>query len=371
MIKALRKFLRKQVTAINLAKFDLLFLLKDLYAFKHNIKLAALFVKVSPLNLSQRVQNFLQSRNNYILDLLVDELSADVLYKTGQLFYLKQKTDSLPENECPFKVVRNSYDIKYCLYLFQEIIAKDFPQFPEQYAFFKNRLETAVDMRLYAAELQNWLDGAMDSNAVFPIEINWIKTNKDNLYLESPVSYKLTQNLPIPAQQNLCSLFLYMLFEKSMFVSSWNQVAVTKDNKVHLLDFDAVYEASVSLKKFALNPNREIQTFTQLKLIRGLELLKVYCPKVNIEKELEKYKNYPLNESPNLQDERKNFINILEQNGFDFGATKNKPQPASEKSKRLYSSPKHNTDTQFAKSSVYYWGPLVLAAFILYIFYTH
>lgn len=371
MLNNLRKFIRKQITAVALAKYDLLFLLKGLFAFKYNIKPASFFVKPSPLSIPQRVQKFLEYRQNGILNLLVDELSADVLYKTDKLFYLKEKANIVFNSEAPFMSVQNIYDKKYSLYLFQEIIAKDFPQFSDQYAFFKKRLDLASDMRLYAAELQELLDKTIDSEAAFPIEIDWIKTDKDNLYLNASDKFVFTQNLSPKAQENFCRLFLSLLFEKSLFISSWNGVAADSSDKVNILNFDAVYEASVSLKKFALDSNRKVTTLAQLKLYRALKLLEIYCPDVKVEKFIQSYIGYPLNESENIKNERQNFLNLLQQNGFDFGVTKNAPEFFSPKSKRLSDTKKHLSDSLFGKSSVYYWGPLVLAAFILYIFYNH
>lgn len=368
MTNRLRKFFQKQLIAISLARFDLLFIIADLSTFRLNIKPASFFVKPTELSIPQRVQKFLQNHSNQSLALLVDELSADALYKTDQLFY-QRHNDRDFVLEAPFMQAPNYHHQKPILSLYQEVIIKDFPLFADQPMFFKNRLDTMSDMRLYAADLQILLDNTTDSRFVFPIQVDWIKTGKRELFLDSPTNFILTQNLSPTAQENLCRLFFYLLFEKSSFISTWDSIAVDSADRVNFLNFDALYSASPKLKKFALDSHSPVATLSQLKLYRAMRLLKDYCQDVDVATICSEYQNFPLEKAYMVTDERKDFLHLLQQNGFNYGFGKALPDQPPEQSFKFPHLSEKKPDSQSLKSSIYYWGPIVLVALILFLFY--
>lgn len=360
----LQHFYNKQKLALKLARFDLLFLVNDLSYFKLVIKPASLFVKPSPLSIPQRIQNFLNSSPGYLPDLLVSEFSSIAFSQKKLFFYLPSLPSSFEAGSVLVKENIELRDSSFYLSLFKGMLITDFPQFLPAFSFFTKRLDLVSDRRLYAAELDNLLTQSTDSQKFLPLQINWIKTSSEELYLDLSSNIELTTILDEQSQRNFAELFFNHLFEKSIFISYWENVAVDSSGRVAMIDFDYIYSASEELKQFALDINRNPQSFEEQKLAYALKLLESYCPLVNLNELLVSYQAGAVKATPFLS-HQSGFLNQLSKQGVYFGLENapNLEQPQSSLIQRLLSTQNKKPESNM----LFFWGPALITALILFI----
>lgn len=368
MINEILQFIKKTILSIKLAHHDALFLVEGLKTFKKNIALAKPFVHKSSLSEPERIRRFLEAENNFYLYAAADEISARSDITGDPLFYNNHyKLHNLRGNFL-FRNINNAKDGDFYRALFQEIVDKDFPQLAEQHKFFKKRLDVLLDMRFYASELEIVNEKTAEMARGCSFDVDWIRTNKNNLYLCFDEDCQFTDHLEIPAQESLSKLFAYMLFEESIFISSWQGVATNSKGKISFLDFDYVYQADESLKKFAqevLAGTVKPQNAIEFKLQRALRLLDHYCPDLRTFKIWEHYLNSPPYSDKKLTPPE-TLLKQLQQNGV---VLHNSPQiglPEAKEMSYLLDSRRHKNDPRFSKSRFVYWGPLLVLIYVLF-----
>lgn len=359
MINRFLQFLKKQQLAVNLARNDLLFLIENLQSFKLEVPFAKLFYQKQKTSKLKRISNFLERENNPLLYVLAKELSV----LDDKLFYLPNLKKILL-NECVlFKTTSGIKDADFYVNLFIELVNNDFPMLDGDI----NHLYTNFDMRLYASDLENLSDLLNENERCCQMEIDWIKTSKTNLYLCFDSKCKFTQKLNPSAQENLSRLFAFMLLEKSVFVSYWNGVMLNPKNEVGFLDFDAVYSADSSLLKYALSYIKQktpAKTLLEFKLQRALKLLEYYCPDIDC---FSFWKSSVITACSNKTDySNPDMLNKLSENGFDFGTRQKITHTNPKDFEYLLDVSRHRKDPQFRKSTIYYWGPLLVLIYLLF-----
>lgn len=359
MINRFLQFLKKQQLAVKLAQNDLLFLVENLQSFKLELPLAKLFYQKQKISKLKRISNFLESEDNPLLYTLTKELSV----LDNKLFYLpKLKKTAL--NECLlFKTTQGIKDANFYIQLFVELVNKDFPILDGEI----NHLYTNFDMRLYAADLES-LNGILNEDEhCCQMEIDWIKTSKENLYLCFDKKCQFTQKLNPLAQENLSHQFAFMLLEKSVFISYWNGVMLSPNNEVGFLDFDAIYTADSELLKYALSYIKQktpAKTLLEFKLQRALSLLEYYCPDIDC---FASWRSIAItNHEYKTGESNSDILEKMRNNGFDFGASPQITDTNPKDFEYLLDVGRHRKDPQFRKSSIYYWGPLLVLIYILF-----
>lgn len=368
MINEILQFIKKTILSIKLARYDALFLVEGLKTFKKNIAIARPFIIKNDLPKSTRIRRFLEAEDNLYLYAAADEISARNDIIGDLLFYNNHlKPHSLRGNFL-FRSTGNAKEGSFYLDLFQEIVNQDFPQLSEQYKFFKKRLDVLLDMRFYASELEIVNEKTADIARGCAFDIDWIRTDKNNLYLCFDEDCFFTDHLEIPAQESLSRLFAYMLFEESIFISSWQGVSASTKGKVSFLDFDYVYPADESLKIFAqkiLVGSVKPQNAIEFKLQRALRLLDHYCPDIRTFKLWEHYLNVVPNSDQKFS-HSETLLRQLQKNGVVLHNPTKIDLPAAQDMAYLLDAHRHKNDPRFNKSRFVYWGPLLVLIYVLF-----
>lgn len=370
MLNRLRYFFKKQKLAVALARCDLLFLLDGLVSFKSIIKPAAFFVKPSPLPIPCRLRDFLASQKGFMPDLLVPELSALACSRGGVPFVLTEEEKAFPAGTVMIRENPELCDTVFYVQLLAELIRRDFPRFGTMVSNFNNRLLEAEDMRLYAAALDRLLSLSADSQGWLPIQIDWSETSAEELYIEMPYSFVLTSKLNLKAQLNLASLFAHLLFEKSVFISVWESVAVAENGLVAFVDFDRIYDAGYEEKLSVFFPSTETESLNSLKLRQAMELLRLYCPEVNLSEVFAPYRS-GIGEKTPFSDYDKDFLKDLALYGYGYVSMSAEPHVSNMNPSvisRLLK-PKTVETSWLNKTAVLYWGPLIIVVLVLFMLF--
>lgn len=371
MIKEILQFLKKQSFAIKLARYDCLLLIENLLSFNRVVNIARFFVVKSPLSGEERIRKFLEAENNPILFALAQEFEVNPDSVDSKVFYIKKIKSTELAGEVLFKSAHGDFDKEFYLSLYEEVIEKDFPKLKEQIGFFKNRLDVILDMRFYGAIFETLQDDVRDCEKCCIMNIDWIKSSKEELYICFDSKCVLTQELNINAQKNLSRLFAHLLFEKQIFVSYWEGVFVSSSDNVSFADFDYIYPADTELK----NMNKGFKSFDTLlrksdfKLRRALKLLQSYCKDINVFNEFEDFLKLDSNKKPLDSKHGDSFMKALQRSGLDL-QPKNNPESINPSDiAYLLDDKRHKNNPDFRKSSVFYWGPLLVLIYILYKFF--
>ena len=362
MINGFLQFLKKQKFVNNLARADLLFLLRSLQTFKAQLPLAAFAVRPSGLRAGQRIKNTLSEE-----DYRLPALFAPAVALAHRICPPQQN----PEKKAVSGNVRirRNLDEKertFAQTLIAELLAKDLTQFAVE--DWLHTLDINYDLRLYGSELERILSASSGLSAALATNVDWIRTSREELWLDLPDGVSLVSKLPIAAQQNLADLFFDLLFTKGIFPADWRWVAVDRDNRVIWTDFSAVFSADFVLKNYALAYLRrqaEPQDSSQQNLARALRLLKLYCPQLDLVQLTAGQADFAAEKTL----ESSLPLNLLQQNGFPSA---NAQTPDAKDPRRLVyllDSRRHRQNPLFRKSSFYYWGPLLVAVIILYYYF--
>lgn len=368
MINGILQFIKKTILAIKLARYNALFVVMPLKSFAPQRWIARLFIKRNNSNPLDNLRSFIETENNLYLNAAVDEILArsDIVGKNN--FYLYYTEPRLMRNEALFKTTANAEDRRFYLKIFAEIVRKDYPFLQEQYNFFLRRLDILQDMRFYASEIEELSKAAMGFSGQNFFEVDWIRTNKEKLYMLFEKDCQLTDKLPVAAQKDFVQLFGYLLFEKNWFISSWQGIAITDSGSTALLDFDFLYPINDDLKAFVRAFFKEPQTpknNIEYKLARALKVLQLYSPNVEIASLWKSYLREPesVYKAPQTPSQ---LLHHLEQHGV---VIKSAPELNFEKPQDLaylLDSQRHKNDPRFRKSTVWYWGPLLIAIYVLF-----
>ncbi len=345
-----------------MAKKDLLFLVKGMKTFNSVLPVASLFVRNSSVSKIRRIKSFLQEENNPLLYVFAGELSSLMDYPFDYQPFRKKKLCG----EILFKTAKNIKDEKFYTSLFFEVIKKDFPVLLEGFPDFSTNLDICKDMRLYGSELEFLSDLSAEYENCCRMDIDWLKTSQENLYVHFGKECQLTKKLPPEAQKNLSRLFAILLLEKSVFVFLWNGILLSTDNKVGFLDFNGICSADNALKDYALafiKSRKEPQTAKEWKLRQALLLLEKYCPDIDCFSQWSGIHSVRV-----TNDEKRDNSEILKklrENGFDFGASPQAVMVNPQDIAYLLRKKNIRKEKSYRKSGFLYWGPLLLAMFLL------
>lgn len=366
MINRFLQFIKKQSLAVTLARHDLLFLTEGLSVFDSVRPFASLFRIKSSLSVNRRMTGFLREENNPLLFAFAKE--AAVLNK--KLFVLNAAKNIFLENDILFKSTSGIRDARFYITLFASLIERDLPQLGKDETDFDNALDIVMDMRLYGAELESLYDRIGGLENCCGMEIDWIKTSSESLYLHFAGKCVYTQKLNLEAQKNLSCLFAAMLLEKSVFVSYWNGIMVSQADTVGFLDFDTVYMAGEGLKNYAfayINKKAAPKTPREYKLHRALQLLEHYCADIDCFAVWNR-ENSAVSGNAEIPTHTA-LLRQLKENGFNFGSSEKTAMTNPKEVAYLLDKNRHKKDPRFRKSSIYYWGPLLITIYILFRFF--
>lgn len=370
MINEILQFIKKQKLAIHLARHNALFVIKGLKSFSGVMPLAKLFVVKNKLPHARCIENFLAAENNPILYAATDEIAArsDIVGKT-LLYPYNQQTRTMHQ-EVLFKSIPLDSERKFWVELFREIVNKDFPQLKSQLSFFERRLDIILDLRFYGSELETLHENSANYESCCDFEIDWIKTNKHNLFLDFDGTCRFTQMLPKAAQENLVNLCAYLFYEQSLFISSFSGVSLDEKNQVSFLDFDYIYQAETTLKDFAAQYMQgkapQPQSNNEYKLQRAFMLLKRYCPDVDI---VAIWHNSGGSDSltPRFAPtDELSYLKLMTDSGINLLYRDEIPDTNASSLAYLLDSSRHKKDPQYRKSSLLYAAPLFLLIYVLF-----
>ena len=362
MINRFLQFIKKQQLAVKLAKEDLLFLTEEMKTFKLVRPLASLFVHKKSVSKIRRIKRFLRDEDNPLLYVFAGEMSSLTDSPFEYLPFRKRRLCG----DVLLKTTKNIKDNRFYTSLFSEIIKTDFPVWAKKWPDLSDNLDICKDMRLYGSELEYLSDLSAEYENCCRMDIDWIKTSRENLYVHFGRECLLTKKLPLEAQNNLSRLFAVLLLEKSVFVSLWNGILLSSDNEVGFLDFDGVYPADNRLKDYALafiKNGRKPQTAEEWKLHRALLLLERYCPDIDcfsLWKGIRKV-NVPDKE----QKDNSEMLQKMRENGFDFGTSPQAQMTNPQDIAYLLKKKNIRKEKAYRKSGFLYWAPLLLAMFLL------
>lgn len=323
---------------------------------------ASMFVRKSTASKIKRIKSFLRSENNPLLYVFAGELSLLMDSSLGYLSFRKRKLCG----DVLVKTTKNIKDETFYTHLFFEIIKKDFPFLAEEFSDFSDNLDICKDMRLYGSELEFLSDLSAEYENCCRMDIDWIKTSKESLYVHFGRECYLTKRLPPEAQKNLSKLFAVLFLEKSVFVSWWKGILLSMNNEVGFLDFNGICSADNQLKDYAvafIKNKKEPQTAKEWKLRQALQLLEKYCSDIDC------FSQWKGIVPVRLRDEEKKdhsaMIKKLRENGFDFGSFPQTTMMNPQDIAYLLRKKNLKKEKSYRKSGFLYWGPLLLAMFLL------
>ena len=358
MINGFLQFLKKQKLAINMAKADMLFLLYHLPSFHRALIIARFFVKKSPLKPARRIENYINSHPNSLGALCATTLALSYGVKPPHRLERHLKGDIVA------KQAMSQEDFLLGEKLVPDLVSTN-SKLDESYLL--NLLELNSDMRLYGAEFSEIQNFAAGCEGNLKLSIDWQQTTSEKLFIVFPEEIKAVETLSLAEQQNLSRLFFYMLYRKCYLILDWNSVLCNSKDEVSWLDFSVIRNISKQQQYYAFqNVINEIkpQNAEEFNIKRAIDLLKLYCPAVDI-KDITKHYATPLlaefkTHDENWENKNKSYLHDLK--------AKDGHLRIEEKSNKIFSRLKSKTPSQIKKTSIYYWGPLLIAAFLLYYF---
>lgn len=366
MINEILQFIKKTILSIKLARYDILFPFSGLRSFRSASRIARWFVVADSSPLPERICRFLKDENNIYPSLAVEEIALRPDVVGANFSWTEEREEKVLEGNVLYKTSFAEKDKAFWMRLLKDMIIKDFPVLKEQYNMFEKRLNIQSDMRFYASELERLkeVSAALDYPADY--EVDWIRSDKNNLYLTFNHPCRLTSNLTLSEQKNLSGLFAGMLFEQGVFVSFWREVAVNASG-VFFSDFDFVYSADENLRRFAqkyaqgkLSP----KFLQEYRLVRAAGLLKKYCPDINV---FDDWKNVRQKQNSfKIGNNTDDLLNHLTKNGVIIDMRPEVKHTSYEDVAGLLGKKQQRKKIFYGKSSILYWGPLIIAAWLLF-----
>lgn len=366
MINGILQFIKKTILSIKLARYDILFLFSKKRSFKPVFWIARWFTVPDSSPVIERIRRFVKAENNLYLSVAVEEVSArEDIVGTDFLWTGESREEEL-NGSVLYKNSPAEKDKTFWLSLFREIIIKDFPQLKEQYNGLEQRLDIQNDMRLYASGLEELKVNAAALDFHPDYDIDWIRSDKNNLYLLFTQLYRLTSHLSLAEQKNLSRLFAGMLFDRGYFIAFWREVAVNPLSEVFWTDFDFIYPADEDLRRFArryaqgkTRPN----SLMEHRLIGALKLLQHYCPDIDV---FEEWNVFPDKKIPfKISTSGEGLLDHLKKSGVVVDARPKIKHTTYDDVSGLLDSNRHKPKSFSGKSSILYWGPLIIAACLL------
>ncbi len=365
------QFFNKLNLAAKLAKQDCLFVLEKLKSFSAVNKLARWYIVKNELPPIQRIQELIKQEKSPLLPHLFNELAGARVVLHDEFYYLQTQDERLLEEGRSFKKAVSEKDDSFFSFVWNEITS-EYPSLASAKSNFFTVVGLQKDMRFYGAELERLGEYTALCPEACPVAVDWSLTDKPELYLDilSPLTF--TQILSQEAEENLAKLYAFLFFEKSVFVANYSGVAVDENNKVNFVDFDYLYSVDSSLRLYLKEyiQNKAVpQNLAEEKLRRSVETLRLYCPHLDIDMFLlDNISKNPLNISASSSSEGLS-MELLSKHGMVLQPQTHVPAPDMDSLSKLLQPPKLKNEKMFAKSSIFYWLPLLLIFMILILFF--
>lgn len=365
----LLQFIKKLNFAVRLAKYDCLFILEPFRAFRFQLPIARLFEEKKDLLPLEKLNAFLSSEANSYLTMLFNETAARSDLLKNEFYYFNNEGERLFSDKALFKQITDNRDIAFYNRLIQEIIALDVPRLQNQWDYFQRLAELQGDMRFYGAELEHLTEYTNSQPSACCVSVEWSLTDKPELYLDlgEPVVY--TQQLSQTSQQNLVKLWTYLFFEKSVFISNYNGIAVDSLERVNFIDFDYLYNADSAMRSYLyhyLADETPPSSHLEFKLQHSFRLLQTYCPSVDLPAAIKEcYDKYPL-EVPFQVTQSNAIMEIYSKQGMLLQPRSDIAPPNFDSLSGLLDPSKHRKDSRYKKSSFFYYFPLLILIYILW-----
>lgn len=366
------QFIKKLNLAISLAEHDSLFVVSGLKSFALPARLAALFRIPSDVTPAERVSSFLNAEDNPLLYAAFDEITARSDVVGSEILFDENREERIFNGDVVFKTSEKLADDDFFIRLFGEIADVDLPQLKPQLQTFLKRLDLLRDMRFYGAELETFFEYTDGLPGCCSVSVDWAQTDKPRLCLYFPEPVVYTRQLSLAAQENLLNLFASLFFERSVFVSYFDAVAVDENDKVNVMDFDYIYPVDSVLRRFLseyLGEECEPRGLMEHKLARVIKLLRLYCPAQDVNAVLlGRLEQYPRSQPQNAP-VRSGLMDIYSKQGLVLSPRSELTEPNPESLAYLLDKNRFKKDPQFKKSSIFYYLPLLVVIYILLKFF--
>lgn len=354
------QFIKRLSFAYRLARFDSLFVLENFACFGKEVFIARRFIRKRPLPAAERLYRFLASEDNRFLYALAEEVSARSDLIGGFLYNPPPEKEELYDGEVIFKTADKLENAGFYYEMFLAAAEENKALQPAADSL-KKRLDSLFDMRFYGAELET-LAAQTETDVLY--DVNWIRTSKNKLCLTFHTPCRQTRKLDRQQQQKLAVLFGSLLFEHSIYVSFWSGILVDSANNVSFAGIDGIFEADSALKNFARRPHRP-QTENEFRLNRALALLSTYCPQVNLIECWTQFE-HPSVLAADLSAAQRLLAADLQKHRVITPQTPELLFANAEDIAYLLDASRHRRDPQFRKSTVWYWGPLLIVVYLLF-----
>ena len=356
MINEFLQFLKKQKLAIRFARADMLFLLTPLKTFRAVMLPARMFRQPSTYSAVDRVTAFLKDNSRSLPAVMSVPIALN--YELPPL----PQPQRILNGSIIFKQALDSAERKNNYRLLSELGEKDWPLLAKDNLL--KIYDKNLDMRLFAAELEQLGAENAGNKGYAQVEIDWQKTSQQELVLNFPIPMTYSSELPPTARQNLADSFFRLFFLKSLLVSDWPAVAFNASGQISWLDFSLLLPVDKALQQFALKYLRQQtapNTPSEYAVKRALDLLNIYCPDIVLAELAEKISCCPLADFQTADDDwAAQTFKDYQAWGLTGGVAA--PYKASNPQDVVYllDSRRYLQDSRFKKSSFYYWAPLLL-----------
>lgn len=354
MIKDFLQFIKKTILAVKLSQQGLFEPLSKLQTFHYAIIPAQIFSS-SKANLDSF---FKQCQNMHLIRILEELLSAASLCGFP-IYFLPCLENKKYQNQVEISQVEDDKDELFYKTLFKEICFKDFYQAQGLFEAWQKAQDSQKDMRLYGSLLEE----INKNNQIY--EIDWIRTSKETLVLNFKQEAILTDKLSKEAQKNLVQQFANLFFAEKILVEAWRGILCAKENQVSFLPILNIQKLSLEDINFAieyLQINKKPQTLLQSKIIYAFEMLKFYCPNINLSTMLASFLHPHIMKK--AQGEQK-LLSNLNRHGVVYASKSKIKFKSPQNLAYLLDSQRHKKDNQFKKSSSLYIMLLLLAYLLL------
>lgn len=343
-------------------------LLKGLQTFPWPLRLLASPAQKNPLPLKAAVATWLNRQTDSALWAIADEFISRPDLTGSEDLFLQNHPDYSSSGLLCFKRALPEAEGVFALGLFRELSHKDFPALASHFPLFKKRLDSLLDMRFYGSSLETLLSETCRYEQAAEITVDWARTSSAELWLEIPSATILSHRLNPEAQTNLFHLVIQLLLERQVFISSFRGVLVDSLNRVNLPDFDDLYPFDSALLHFLQNyllgksiPSAPLQ----YKLLHLIKLLQVYCPDINIQSELNDALDGLLFTDSAQDSSSVEMLALYARHRMNLKPLENITPPNPASLAYLLDKTRFKKDPIFRKSSILYYGPLLILIYIL------
>ena len=346
------QFIKKQRLAIFLAQKGCLSLLEPLQSFRQTVFLASFFEKNKEKDSLQNLQDWVQEQKSLYLAFLLSFFAHRNEIPLLQNFSPALKNENKPSRADSLKNYREVNP------LIKQIIQKDFPFLQEEYDSFLKAKDVCFDMRLQAAEIEDLNEKVVDVFLGILPEIDWIKTNKTELYLQNSMSDS-AKNANTKSPQKIWEIFCFLFFEKSVLIDFSPKAYVSLSQGEYPQIPFAIRKVSPDLKNYLfdyLKKQTQPNNSEQKNLLRLIKSLPAYEKDLELFAEKYKSKEKRIKNNPSSEE---NFMRTFSERNL-LPEYKKLDLPQGQDYHHLLFPPKLKKAKEFRKSSVLYWGPLFL-----------